>query len=134
MKEKLNKYDILAVLLAFGGVVLINDPFGMGKEDDDNQKHSYLIGTLIAIAGSFGSACAMVCMRYMRVGLHHSIAPFYFGLGSVFFSPIAYGFQHATQDAAAQSPATIYDKQTIILLISIGLLTTAAQNFVSQSF
>jgi len=86
-KEPLKISDALVLILAFGGVVLINNPFEEVTKENENKKYYYLIGTLIGVGGSFFSSWTFMCMRYMKT-IHPTIGPFYFGSCASFFSPI----------------------------------------------
>ena len=88
LKEQITKYDILSMVFAFGGVVMINDPFN--AVEDPKKQSNYFVGTIYAIFASFFAACAGLCMRYMRDGIHASISPFWFAAGGTFYSPLAF--------------------------------------------
>ena len=132
LKEELKRLDVLTLILAFGGVICINNPFEEATDDKENKKHNYLIGTIVGLTGAFFGSWAMTCMRYMRIGIHHTIAPFYFGTFNVIMSPIAIALVRTT--SPEYSNPTTYDFKTILILLSIGAVTTLGQILGSKAF
>ena len=84
VKEKITIFDLMCLVLAFIGVILINNPFA--NHASTGSLYTKLIGSAFAIGGAVGAASAWVCMRIMK-DIHFTISPFYFSLGSTFFSP-----------------------------------------------
>ena len=98
LNEKLSKWDVIGFIVAFTGVIVLNNPLNFGMDDDklvevDKNKriyspHELFIGTLWAISGILLGGFVSICMRYMREGIHFSISPFWFAAGCSFWSPI----------------------------------------------
>ena len=49
-----------------------------------------LIGTLFALSGALGGACANITKRIMKNGINFSVSPFWFAAGCSFWSPIVH--------------------------------------------
>jgi len=89
IKEKLSWYDIVLLISAFIGVLIINNPWEETSEDSIEQKQDILIGSAFALSGALGGAFAVLAMRIMR-NMHYSISPFWFASGCTFWSPIVH--------------------------------------------
>lgn len=90
LKEKLTKIDVTSLIMAFIGVIVINKPWDRASGETDDSEYSdkdIFIGTIYAVTGAIGGACALICMRIMRDGIHYSISPFWFASGCTFWSP-----------------------------------------------
>lgn len=90
LKEKLTKIDVTSLIMAFIGVIVINKPWDRDSGETDDSEYSdkdIFIGTIYAVTGAIGGACALICMRIMRDGIHYSISPFWFASGCTFWSP-----------------------------------------------
>jgi drug/metabolite transporter (DMT)-like permease len=102
-KESLSVYDIISIIAAFIGVLIINNPWqtqlGSQVLTDNETSGGYidskeysprdkLIGSLLALIGSFGAATAFLCMRIMKSEIHYSVSPFWFSIGCTTFSPL----------------------------------------------
>ena len=90
LREKLSKTDYLAIVFAFFGIILINDPFGWVDQDtvEVKKKDNKLLGVMLTIMTSFSGAVAFICMRYMKTDIHFSIGPFWYSTGCTFFSGV----------------------------------------------
>ena len=87
--EPINKYDILSVFSAFCGVLFINDPLKLFKEQNNEIEYSdndILIGTILSLIGGISGAGVMIILRRLK-SLHYSISPFWYSLGSLLISP-----------------------------------------------
>ena len=103
-KETLSVYDVISILAAFLGVLIINNPwqdlFGDGNiidgsTEDGNfidskiySSRDKIIGSILALVGSFGAATAFLCMRIMKSEIHYSVSPFWFSIGCTTLSPV----------------------------------------------
>ena len=54
-RERVSFIDILSIVLAFSGILLINNPFSESTPSEDS---SIILGSLIAIFGGFCMACS----------------------------------------------------------------------------
>jgi len=100
--ESLTKYDIISILVAFVGVLIINNPWqdnsGLGAHNEgeigdfiDRKIYTTtdkIIGSAYSLVGAIGAGSAFVCMRIMRNDIHYSVSPFWFSIGCTFLSPI----------------------------------------------
>ena len=127
LKESINKYDIIGFIIAFSGVVVLNDPFNNQKEDQQ-----LFIGTLWALSGVFFGSFVSICMRYMRDGIHYSIGPFWFAAGCCFWSPISQAVEIGI--AREKSDSTIYDFQTCFFIFLVAFFTIIGQILLSKAF
>ena len=89
----------------------------------------------MALVCVFGASCAIVCMRYMKDGIHYAISPFYFAVGCSIMSPLMYVIM---QNPKSHSPKPIFttriDNYTIFLLIIESLISFLGQNFNSRAY
>ena len=114
LKDRVTIYDIFAIFTSIIGILLINDPFGWykeeddSKEEDDNKDYNYLLGTLFLISGILLGGLAPIIMRYMR-DIHYSISPFWFASGCCILSPIAYVADKHYDSDIKDAPSTVYD-------------------------
>ena len=94
LQEKMTPYDWGAVLFAFAGILIIQNPF-----DSKDQSHvdflDDLIGTTLALSGALLASIATLCQRQMNhyAKLHYIIAPIGFALGNVILCPLALGIK-----------------------------------------
>ena len=100
--EVLSVYDVISIFTAFVGVLIINSPWGDSKNlieggsDEDRafidskvySSRDKLVGSSLALIGSFGAATAFLCMRIMKSEIHYSVSPFWFSIGCTTLSPI----------------------------------------------
>ena len=94
LKESISLVDIVQLIVAFIGVVIINNPFAHSEESKEElyTPKNILIGSIFAITGAISGSLAGVCMRYMNKDIHYSISPFWFAAGNCFFGPLGYCF------------------------------------------
>ena len=92
LEEPILKIDIFSILLAFIGVIIINDPFSSAssEEYESVDKDDFLFGSMITLISSFSFSISITMMRKMKVGIHHSISPFFMALGGALFGPPAH--------------------------------------------
>lgn len=94
--ESLSYADIASLVLAFLGVVVINDPFNWVADKVDttsnnviiDQRTDTLVGALSAVMAALTGAVSMLCMRIMRKDVHYAVPPFWFAFGGVLFAPM----------------------------------------------
>ncbi len=53
----MSKFDILALLSAFFGVILINNPFS-NQNENDRKEYNYLLGTIFSLSGALCGSIA----------------------------------------------------------------------------
>lgn len=125
LKEKLTYIDFLSLFMAFLGVLIINNPFGWGESGDsgNDDENNIFLGTVYALTGAIGGACALICMRVMRVGIHYSISPFWFASGCTFWSPFFHSVQLNNSYDADVTKTTVYDWQTIMLILGASVFS-----------
>jgi drug/metabolite transporter (DMT)-like permease len=89
LKEKLQKWDLLAMIIAFIGMLMIIRPFNDKKDYKIESINYDMLGCIFAsISALFGAMC-MISVRWLTTaGLHYSIIPFYYGLGCIMISPM----------------------------------------------
>jgi len=124
------------------GVLVINNPFESHAEVEHavaQGTHNYtkvdlLIGSLFSLSGAIGGSMAVLCMRYMKVGIHYSISPFWFASGSAFWSPIFHGFYRSTSTKYTDLQTGQYDLQTKSLIVLTAIFATLGQNFSSKAY
>ncbi|KAL9958166.1 hypothetical protein ACROYT_G035142 [Oculina patagonica] len=85
LKESVSKFDVIAMFLSIGGVVLIGRPtflFGsLGKASSDNQ---VLVPTLLAVTSAIFMALSIILIRKMSQEVGTRVVVFYFPLvGSI---------------------------------------------------
>ena len=127
LKESMSKYEILAMISGFIGVIVINDPFNTDV-DPNSTHHNYLQGTgYIILSLIFGSGVTL-CMRYMK-DIHYTISPFWFSIGCSTWSPILYSVVRTRSDTT-----TVYDWWTVTLLFTQSFIVFISKNFDSRSY
>lgn len=77
---------------------------------------------------------AVLCMRYMKVGIHYSISPFWFASGSAFWSPIFHGLYRSNSTKYTDLKTCQYDLQTKSLIVLTAVFATLGQNFTSKAY
>lgn len=155
--EKLSYFDIFGLVLAFIGVIIINDPFNW--VDDKKQertdiiigpKEDTLIGVLSALFSAIFGAVSMVTMRIMRTDVHYAVPPFWFALGGVFFGPILMVMtrnmmypevskkivdgRDVSKDPDGKVPTTVYDGVSIAYILVASFVSFLGQVFISKAF
>jgi drug/metabolite transporter (DMT)-like permease len=81
LKERVTISDYAALLLAFIGVVMVNNPFKTQDSINEISSHSILIGTVYAVTGAFAFSGAMISIRKMSDGIHYTVGPFWYAAG-----------------------------------------------------
>lgn len=122
IKENLSCYDIVSVIFAFLGVIVINNPFQATDEKRDASGDNYLLGTIYALTGAISGSVAMICMRIMRKNIHYSISPFWFAAGCSLGAPFLHAVQMhgAYEDQRRKGEQTMsanYDWWTCLLIL-----------------
>jgi drug/metabolite transporter (DMT)-like permease len=131
LKESMSKLDITQMVMAFLGVIVINNPFEKVSLEEQSlntfTRIDYVIGSLIALSGAIAAGGVSVVMRYMNKGIHYSISPFWFASGNALCSPILHSILVMNSDTYIDRIATRYDWTSIFL---IGLASCGA--FIGQ--
>jgi len=86
--ENIRIYDIIGILSAFIGVLLVNDPLnfaGSRSESTSGDKRTYsleelMIGTFYALIGAIATATSIIIIRKLR-SMHYTKTPFYSAMG-----------------------------------------------------
>lgn len=86
LKEVLTHYDWAAVVLAFVGIVMIQNPFSSTEEANLND----IIGTSIALTGAILAAIMYISVRvlFKDSKVHFLIPPTSFVVFNLIFSPL----------------------------------------------
>ena len=143
LKESVSKFDVLAMILSIGGVVLIGRPtFLFGSLGENYGSKQVWVPTLVAVASAFVSATSTVLTRKMSQEVGPRVVVFYFALvGSVigFVGSLISGFKYpdcGTYDSiymlatgvlgyfaqVVRSKALSMDKASVIALVgTIGI-------------
>ena len=98
LKESVSKFDVLAMILSIGGVVLIGKPkFLFGSLGENSGSQQVLVPTLFAVASAFGFATSTVLTRKMSQEVGPRVVVFYFAVvGTVisFVGSLISGFKY----------------------------------------
>ena len=86
--ESITKIDFVSIVLAFLGIVLINDPLNWNGLEDKEEAKGKLIGVICCLTAAISGAVAFVCMRFMKTDIHFAVSPFWYALACTLFSPI----------------------------------------------
>ena len=143
LKESVSKFDVLAMILSIGGVVLIGRPkFLFGSVGENSGSKQVWVPTLFAVAAAFGAATSTVLTRKMSQEVGPRVVVFYFAVvGSVisFAGSLISGFKYpdcGTYDSiyvlatgvlgyfaqVVRSKALTMDKASVVALVgTIGI-------------
>ena len=81
LKESVSKFDVLAMILSIGGVVLIGKPkFLFGSLGENSGSKQVWVPTLFAVASAFGFATSTVLTRKMSQEVGPRVVVFYFAV------------------------------------------------------
>ena len=98
LKESISKFDVIAMLLSIGGVVLIARPtFLFGSHREASGSTQVWIPTLVAVVGAIGAAFSTILTRKMCQEVGIRVVIFYFFLvGSIvsFAASMISGFKY----------------------------------------
>jgi len=98
LKESVSKFDVLAMILSIGGVVLIGRPtFLFGSLGKNSGSKQVWVPTLLAVGAAIGSAASTVLTRKMSQEVGPRVVVFYFAvLGSIisFVGSLISGFKY----------------------------------------
>lgn len=123
-KERIAFSDILSVVLAFSGILLINNPFASPKEGTINDSNE-LMGTIIAILGGFGMACSQLCMRKLKK-TQAFVTTFYFSLGCAVMAPI--------MSLNSQSPDFERNVIFYVMIVAAGIFMLGGQVMQNRAY
>ena len=98
LKESVSKFDVIAMLLCIGGVILIARPtFLFGSQGHASDSTQIWIPTLVAVVAAIGAAFATILTRKMCQEVGVRVVMFYFFLvGSIlsFAASMISGFKY----------------------------------------
>jgi len=139
LKESVSKFDVLAMILSIGGVVLIGRPtFLFGSLGKNSGSKQVWMPTLLAVLAAMGSSVSAVLTRKMSQEVGPRVVVFYFAVvGSIisFIGSLIYGFKYpdcGTYDSlymvgigclgyfgsVVRSQALAMEKASVIVLVS----------------
>lgn len=81
LKENVTKSDIIALLCAFIGVIMVNNPFKSQDSINEISAHNILIGTIYALTGALAFSGTVISIRKMGSGIHYTVGPFWYATG-----------------------------------------------------
>ena len=122
--EQISKIDVLALLMGFIGIIMINNPFS-----EYDSSNSELFGGFIAALGGIFASFAWVVIRKMGGKVHFTVPPFYFSLGWTITSSIL-----MILNKQGQTFKPKYDFYTIIIITIVSLSTFIGQIFQSLAY
>lgn len=97
LKESVSRFDVVAMILSIGGVVLIGKPtFLFGSLGENSGSKQVWVPTLFAVAAAIGAATSTVLTRKMSQELGPRVVVFYFAVvGSIigFVGSVISGFR-----------------------------------------
>jgi len=95
LHEKMYKWDIIGIILAFVGMLLIIQPFKADEEGvvKEFSTLSDIVGALCSLFAAFNSATVIIMMRLLSTKIHNSIIAFHYFLGGLIISPVWSFFQ-----------------------------------------
>ena len=118
LKESFTKLDAAQLMVAFCGVLVINNPFDGGKSRNSNfTQQDLFTGSCIALWGAVATGSVAICMRYMNKGIHFAISPFWYSCGCAIFGPMYHSFLISQSESYIDRKTTEYDTYTIFLII-----------------
>jgi len=139
LKESVSKFDVLAMILSIGGVVLIGRPtFLFGSLGKSSESKQVWVPTLLAVGAAIGSSASAVLTRKMSQEVGPRVVVFYFAVvGSIisFVGSLISGFKYpdcGTYDSiymvgigclgyfgsVVRSKALAMEKASVIALVS----------------
>lgn len=81
LKERVTISDYAALLLAFIGVIMVNNPFKTQDSINELTANNIFIGTIYALTGALAFSGAIICIRIMNDGIHYTVGPFWYATG-----------------------------------------------------
>ena len=84
LKERLSYFDWIASVIAFIGILILQNPFQGGNEFDLRD----MLGTLIALTSAILGALTFVSVRMISKQVHYLIPPLAFAIGNLLTSPM----------------------------------------------
>ena len=124
--ESVTRIDIIAILLGFCGVVLINKP---SFDADNNMFSNELKGACLGLLSGLCNGISQICMRKVRKKCHFSIGPFYNSLGCTILGILLYLYEHSHHTYNSK-----YDMTTIFLLLIISTWAFLSQILLVLSY
>ena len=114
LKESLSYYDWMAILFAFFGIILLQNPFGRESSSEEFDRTLDTIGSFMSLASAISASFAFMLMRKMGKRINFMVSPFYFGTFSTFISaPVA------IYQISRQSDHSHYTAQGVLILICL---------------
>lgn len=81
LKERVTISDYAALLSAFIGVIMVNNPFKTQDSINELTANNIFIGTIYALTGALAFSGAIICIRIMNDGIHYTVGPFWYATG-----------------------------------------------------
>ena len=81
LKEIVTISDYISLILAFIGVIMVNNPFKSADSNNELSTHNLFIGTVFALTGALAFSGAVLSMKMMSSGIHYSVSPFWYATG-----------------------------------------------------
>ncbi|KAL9958165.1 hypothetical protein ACROYT_G035141, partial [Oculina patagonica] len=126
LKESVSKFDVIAMVLSIGGVVLIGRPtFLFGSLDKTSSSKQAWVPTLVAVNAAIFTAISVILTRKMSQEVGTRVVVFYFALvGSIisFAGPWISGFKY---------PA--YGTHDTLYILASGALSYCGQLIVTKA-
>ena len=85
LKESINKFDIIGIIIGFIGMMLVIQPW---RKPQNLEEQNEIIGDVIAFFGAITGALAVVANRTVSKSIHFTIVGFYYGFGQLFINPL----------------------------------------------
>ncbi|CAI2373296.1 unnamed protein product [Moneuplotes crassus] len=124
LKEGISKIDILALVMGFSGILLINSP-----KDGPQEGSNDLLGGIFAAVGGLTASFAWVSIRKMGSKVHFTVPCFYFSLGTTVTSIIFYLYNIQGTPHSAK-----YDWYSIMLIMFASFFQFAGQILQSLAY
>lgn len=95
LRERISKFDYLALLLAFLGVLIYANPSWLGGEDPADaaaaggpQSHALVLGVLAAMGAAVTVSLGSVALRRLGQTVHYAIPTLYWSLTVCVLTPV----------------------------------------------
>eukprot|EP00347_Sterkiella_histriomuscorum_P016511 403352903 len=114
LNEKLTKYDWIATILAFVGILVMQNPFATNLQSEDSVYD--VIGTVLCIFGAITGGITMVCIRKMGKDVHYLQSPLFFSLTNLMLCPIFQGLR-----LTVRPYLNVYSQYDVMMIVLVAI-------------
>ncbi|TNV76672.1 hypothetical protein FGO68_gene12186 [Halteria grandinella] len=127
--ERITQYDWAAVFLAFSGIILITNPFGAAKMDEDPFIEN--VGVICSLLGAVTGGMAFTAVKKMGKEVHYLMSPWSWCIANFILAPI---FTVVQRVSLMPHQFHVYNGYDVILILGISVFMVLNMTFATLAY